>query len=66
MHQSHLIIQMVFGIFISLGIFYAILCTSEYDTIFPPRMGRRLRAATPVLVPAPARGRSLNGAGVRK
>jgi hypothetical protein len=41
MHQSHLIIQMVFGILISLGIFFAVLCTSEYETFFPLRMNGR-------------------------
>ena len=45
MHQSHLIIQMVFGIFISLGIFFAILCTSEYETLLP--RGRRRRTGLP-------------------
>lgn len=46
MHQSHLIIQMVFGIFISLGIFFAVLCTSEYETFLPRRMNSRSGATT--------------------
>jgi len=59
MHQSHLVMQMVFGIFISLGIFFAVLCMSEGQT--QPRMDTRLRAAT-----AHARSRSRKCADAHK
>lgn len=59
MHQSHLVMQMVFGVLISLGIFFAVLCTGEYETL--PRMGRR-----PHAVPAPARSRSAKSAGAHR
>ena len=62
MHQSHLVMQMVIGVFISLGIFYAVLGMGEYAT--PPPANKALRAAVPVRVPA--RKHSPQRTGVRK
>ena len=57
MHQSHLVMQMVIGIFISLGIFYAVLGMSGYQATSPAR-------AAPE--PMPVRRRSRQRAEVRK